>query len=119
MTIAKDQVSSDKITLLAVDPAANESACPGQNVTLNCSVTRTVSNKEIQQLRISWIYNNALTVNIIEPTNKNLQAEFIEQNYSVVSIVKIINVRLINNIEIRCESSKKSQNLRISAAGIS
>ena len=88
-----------------------------KDVTLNCSVIRTVNSLLIQKPRISWIYNNTLSVNIIEPSKKNIKAVFIEKNYSVASTVRIFNVRLIDKIEIRCESSKESQKLRLSAAG--
>ena len=77
MPAAQGQVS-DSITLEPINPAANRSVCPGQNVTLNCTIVRTVNN----------------VPNVLQPSNElDLQRNYIYQQRWIY--LKILMISLV------------------------
>ena len=121
MHAASGQVS-DSIALQPINPAANGSACPGQDVTLNCTIDRTVNNvQNVQQPSLSWIYSeHSTSINKASSPKFNdiFGAEFIIENYTLMSIVTIFSVPLSHhNSMIECQTSSVSESRRISIAG--
>ena len=46
----------DTVTLQPVLPASGLSACPGQDVTLNCTIVRMTTQQGVQPPTLSWQY---------------------------------------------------------------
>ena len=60
----------DTVTLQPVLPASGLSACPGQDVTLNCTIVRmTTAQKAEQPTLLTWVYRN---INISSATSDSL-----------------------------------------------
>ena len=121
MKIAGAGQVSDSLILQPINPAANGSACPGQNVTLNCTVVRSMQTMVIV---MALSYRGAVVVsgNSGTPTDTVvgvLTAEFITGNLSVMSDVTIFSVPLSHhNSEIRCETTfAPFETSRIKVAG--
>ena len=122
MPAAQGQVS-DSITLEPINPAANRSVCPGQNVTLNCTVVRTVNNvPNVLQPSMSWIYRETISINsagLSENPNDLFGAVFISGNYTLMTIATIFRVPLSHhNSVMECQTSIASGTRRISVAGM-
>ena len=116
---------SDSITLEPINPAANGSACPGQNITLNCTVVRTVGNSmSVFQPVMNWIYRNTISINSDGTKSGNnpgiFTTEFIIENFLVVSTATILEVSLSHhNSEIKCQTALALPESRnISIAGV-
>ena len=122
MPAAQGQVS-DSITLEPINPAANRSVCPGQNVTLNCTIVRTVNNvPNVLQPSMSWIYRETISINsagLSENPNDLFGAVFISGNYTLMTIATIFRVPLSHhNSVMECQTSIASGTRRISVAGM-
>ena len=115
----------DAVILHPVQPASGISACPGQNVTLNCTVVRTVGNSMTEfQPVMSWIYRDTININS-DGTNSEYDpdiftAEFIIENFLVMSTATILEVSLSHhNSEIKCQAALALPESRnISIAGV-
>ena len=114
-TAAQGQVT-DSITLQPINPAANGSACPGQNVTLNCIAVRTAQNVVTQTPTIIWFYQTSTS----QTPNDIFSAVSITENLSVMSTITIFSVPLTHhNSVVRCETILRltSASRMISVAG--
>ena len=121
MHAASGQVT-DSIALQPINPVANGSACPGQDLTLNCTIVRTVNNvQNVVQPSLSLIYSEhstSITNDESSSPNDIFGAEFITGNYTVVTIVTIFSVPLSHhNSVIECQTSIVSESRKISIAG--
>ena len=122
-TLAAGQVS-DSIVLQPINPADNRSACPGQDVTLNCTIVRTVNNVQgVVQPTLSLTYSGTLTTRSDGTTSGNYDpsiftAVFFTDNYIVTSIVTIFSVTILHHqSEIKCQTAIATESRRISVAG--
>ena len=79
MTIAGAGQVVDILILQPINPAANGSACPGQNVTLNCTVLRSM---QTMVLTMTLSYRGAIVSNSGTSTGPVgvFTAEFITEN---------------------------------------
>ena len=100
------QGPSDSLILQRINPAANGSACPGQNVTLNCTVVRSMQAAVDIIMTLSYkgtvIVSNSGTSTAIGV----FTAEFITGDLSAMSDITIFSVPLSHhNSEITCETT--------------
>ena len=119
------KIIEDTVTLQPVLPASGLSACPGQDVTLNCTIVRmTTAQKAEQPTLLTWVYRN---INISSATSDSLNNSVYTAvfNYShnfVTSIATIINVSLShNNSSISCQASQglpKDVTIRITGIAV-
>ena len=123
MTLAAGQVS-DCIVLHPINPADNGSVCPGQDVTLNCTIVRSVNNVQgVVQPTLGLTYRETSTTRsdgtTSGPYNPSIfTATFITGNHIVMSIVTILSVPLSHhNSEIKCQTAIATESRRISVAG--
>ena len=105
------QIAVDTVTLQPIQPASGLSACPGQNVTLNCTIVRVTSIPEVLQPTLAWGYRGTFGIRSDGTSTSNsphdiFTASFIALNYTVVSTATIFSVPLSHhNSEMRCQSS--------------
>ena len=101
----------DTITLQPVLPASGLSACPGQDVTLNCTIVRMSTAPGAVQPILTWEYRNirveymsgTLTLNSAPLNNGVYTAVFNYSHFFVASTATIINIPLSHHISsIRC-----------------
>ena len=106
--------AQDTVTLQPVLPASGLSACPGQDVTINCTIVRMTYVQKAEQPTLTWVYRN---INISSATSDSLNNNVYTAvfNYShnfVTSIATIINVPLShNNSSISCQASQVFQKM--------
>ena len=50
--------AQDTVTLLPVQPASGVSACPGQDVTINCTIVRVTNIPGAEQPTLTWVYRD-------------------------------------------------------------
>ena len=103
----------DTVTLQPIQPASGLSACPGQNVTLNCTIVRVTTAPGAEQPTMTWIYRSIRLLYrggslspLSDPLNNGVYtAVFNYSHFFVVSTATIINVPLSHhNSSIRCSS---------------
>ena len=122
MIIAGAGQVSDSLILQPINPAANGSACPGQNVTLNCSVVRSMKTMVLTMTlsyRGASIASNLPGGTPSPPLVGKLTAEFITGDLSVMSDITISSVPLSHhNSEISCTTTfALPESSRIKVAG--
>ena len=119
MIIAGAGQVSDSLILQPINPAANGSACPGQNVTLNCTAMQAAPGI-IMTLSYngSVIVSNSGTPTVVAGVVFTV-AEFITGHLSVMSDVTIFSVPLSHHdSEITCETILvQAASSRITVAG--
>ena len=104
------QLFEDTITLQPIQPASGLSACPGQNVTLNCTVVRVTSIPEALPPILTWGYRGIFGIRSDGTSTSNsphdiFTASFIVLNLDVLSTATIFSVPLSHhNSEMRCQS---------------
>ena len=119
---------ADTITLQPVLPASGLSACPGQDVTINCTIVRTSDVPGAVQPTLTWEYKNirveymsgSLTSN--SPLNNGVYtAVFNYSHFFVASTATILNVPLSHHSSsIRCIATLDIPHLEtLRIAGIS
>ena len=119
MTIAGAGQVVDSLILQPINPAANGSACPGQNVTFNCTAVRSMQAAVDIIMTLSYkgtvIVSNSGTSTVVGV----FTAEFINGDISVMSDITIFSVPLSHhNSEIRCETTfAPFETSRIKVAG--
>ena len=119
MTIAGAGQVVDSLILQPINPAANGSACPGQNVTLNCTVVRSMQ-AAVDIIMVLSYRGTAIVSNSVTPTvGAVFTAEFVTGDLSVMSVATIFSVPLSHhNSEIRCETTfAPFETIRIKVAG--
>ena len=92
----------DTVTLQPVLPASGLSACPGQDVTLNCTIVRMSTTPGVVQPILTWEYRNirleymsgSLTPNSAPLNNGVYTAVFNYSHFFVASTATIINIPL-------------------------
>ena len=104
--VATDLVTAqivDTVTLQPVLPASGLSACPGQDVTINCTIVRMSTVPGVVQPILTWEYRNIrveymsgslLTPNSDPLNNGVYTAVFYYSHFFVTSTATIINVPL-------------------------
>ena len=118
----------DIVTLHPVQPASGLSACPGQNVTINCTIVRMTSLSEAEQPTMTWVYRGIRLIfrdGVLPPTSDPLNngvytAVFSYSHNFVTSTATIFNAPLShNNSNIQCLASFSVPTFEtISLAGI-
>ena len=101
----------DTETLLPVQPPSGVSACPGQDVTINCTIVRMTSLSGAEQPTLTWVYRDIRLIyraGVLQPTSDSLNngvytAVFSYSHFYVNSVATILNVPLSHhNSSIRC-----------------
>ena len=106
----------DTVTLSPIQPTSGILACPGQNVTINCTVTRVIPPSEsmAEQPTLTWLYRNisleykngSLSSNSDSLNNGVYTAVFSDSHFFIVSTATIINVPLSHqNSSIQCSAT--------------
>ena len=98
--------ATDTVTLQPVLPASGLSACPGQNVTLNCTVNRT--DNTLAPPIMTWIYRSIYGIRS-DGTSTNSPHDIFTAtfagNYTVISNATILSVPLsYHNSTMICRS---------------
>ena len=112
-TVATDLVTAqvvDTVTLQPVLPASGLSACPGQDVTLNCTIVRMTTQQGVLPPTLSWQYRGDTIVLIPNspPSDSSVYytAVFHVVGLTVMSTATINSVLLSHhNSTINCLSS--------------
>ena len=114
---------SETIVLEPINLTANGSACPGQDVTLNCTVVRTVNQNNLLPTLI-WVYNKTMATRSDGTTSGTYDPSIFTavfnsfENSTVMSTVTILSVPLsYHNSEIRCQTGTVVESREISVAG--
>ena len=117
--------AQDTVTFQQIEPASGVSACPGQNVTINCTVVRMIDGAE--QPTLNWLYRDIRFTyrdGVLQPNSDPLNngiytAVFSYSHFFVSSIATIINVPLSHhNSSIQCFiSGSNSDQLKTIIAG--
>ena len=99
------QVVVDTVTLQPVLPASGLSACPGQDVTLNCTIVRNMTTGDIPPA-LTWQYRgDTIKYNANSPASSYYTAVFHVVGLTVMSNATINSVSLSHhNIMIYCQS---------------
>ena len=118
----------DTITVQPIQPASGLSACPGQDVTLNCTVVRMTTLSGAEQPSLTWVYRNVRLIYrsgsllaTSDPLNNGVYtAVFYYSHNFVASTATIINVPLSrHNNSIQCSAPFGTPDLKtIRIAGI-
>ena len=119
--VATDLVTAqDTVTLQPVLPASGLSACPGQDVTLNCTVNRT--DNTVAPPILTWVYRSVYGIRSDGTSTSNsphdiFTATFVG-SYIVISNATILSVPLsYHNSEMRCRSPLTTKSVTISITG--
>ena len=96
----------DTVTLQPIQPTSGLSACPGQDVTLNCTIVRMTALTAVTQPPLTWQYRgDEIGYNANSPANSYYTAVFHAVNLTVMSTATINNVQLSHhNSMINCLS---------------
>ena len=113
------------MTLIPVQPASGLSACPGQDVTINCTIVRMPASSTVTQPSLNWLYIGGVNIRYTdgyitgEPDNGIFTAVFHAGDYTVTSTATIFGVPLShhNNV-MQCRSPITSKSVTISLSGI-
>ena len=100
------QIVADTVTLQPVLPASGLSACPGQDVTLNCTIVRDMTTGDIPP-PLTWQYRgDTIKYNDNRPnSNDYYSAVFHVVGLTVMSTATINSVPLSHhNSMINCQS---------------
>ena len=106
--------AQDTVTLLPVQPASGVSTCPGQDITINCTIVRVNNIPGVEQPTITWVYRDIRLIyrdGVLQPTSDPLNngvytAVFSYSHFYVNSVATILNVPLSHhNSSIRCLTS--------------
>ena len=65
----------DTVTVQSIEPASGASACPGQDVTINCTVIRMTSLSEAEEPTLTWVYRDIRLIyraGVLQPTSNSL-----------------------------------------------
>ena len=119
------QPFTDTVTLQPVLPASGLSACPGQDVTLNCTAIRTLNtlSVHIDFPTMSWIYRNTFTIRSDGTSSNNspddiFTAVFHAVNYTVISNSTVLSVPLSHhNSVMGCQTGSHDSKI-FTIAGI-
>ena len=113
--------AQDTVTLQPVLPACGLSACPGQDVTLNCTVVRT--DNTLYPPLMTWNYRGIYGIRSDGTSTSNspqdiFTATFVGNN-TLISIATILSVPLsYHNSVMRCQLSSIIKSVTISITGI-
>ena len=99
--------ATDTVTLQPVLPASGLSACPGQDVTLNCTVNRT--DNTVAPPILTWVYCSIYGIRSDGTSTFNSPHDIFTAtftgNYTVISNATILSVPLsYHNSETLCRS---------------
>ena len=112
--------ATDTVTLQPVLPASGLSACPGQNVTLNCTVNRP--DNSMTPPLMTWVYRSVYGIRSDGTSTANsphdiFTATFVG-DYIVISNATIFIVPLFyHNSEMMCRSPLTTKSVTISITG--
>ena len=119
--------AQDTVTFQQIEPASGVSACPGQNVTINCTVVRMTTLPGVEQPTLNWLYRDIRFTyrdGLLQPNSDPLNngiytAVFSYSHFFVSSTATIINVPLSHhNSSIRCFiSGSNSDQVKTKIAG--
>ena len=122
------QTIKDTIIVQPIQPASGLSACPRQDVTINCTVVRTTTASGAEQPSLTWVYRNVRLIYrsgsllaTSDPLNNGVYtAVFNYSHFFVASTATIINVPLSHhNSSIQCSAPFGTPSLKtIRIAGI-
>ena len=117
--------AQDTVTFQQIEPASGVSACPGHNVTINCTVVRMIDGAE--QPTLNWLYRDirfTYRAGVLQPNSDPLNngvytAVFSYSHFFLSSIATIINVPLSHhNSSIQCFiSGSNSDQVKTKIAG--
>ena len=117
MSSSDPVTAQDTVTLLPVQPASGVSACPGQDVTINCTIVSVTNIPGVEQPTLTWVYRDIRLIyrdGVLQPTSDPLNngvytAVFSYSHFYVNSVATILNVPLShhNSTSTRdmCENS--------------
>ena len=121
MSSSDPVTAQDTVTLLPVQPASGVSACPGQDVTINCTIVRMTNIPGVEQPTLTWVYRDIRLIyrdirlmyrdGVLQPTSDPLNngvytAVLSYSHFYVNSVATIFNVPLSHhNSSIRCLTS--------------
>ena len=100
------QVVADTVTLQPVLPASGLSACPGQDVTLNCTIVRMTTLSGVEPPIVTWQYRgDTIAYNNPSDSSDYYTAVFHVVGLTVMSTATINSVLLSHhNSIINCRS---------------
>ena len=111
--------AQDTVTVQQTEPASGVLACPGQDVTINCTIVRETNIPGVEQPTMNWLYRNIRFTyrdGVLQPNSDPLNngvytAEFSYSHFYVNSIATILNVPLSHhNSSIQCFVSGSNSN---------
>ena len=114
MSSADLVTAQDTVTLQQIEPASGLSACPGQDVTINCTIVRETNIPGAEQPTLTWVYRDirliyreGVLLATSDPLNNGVYtAVFSYSHFYVNSVATILNVSLTHhNSSIRCLTS--------------
>ena len=99
----------DTVILQPIQPTSGLSACPGQDVTLNCTIVR-MTKPEVQPPPLTWQYRgDEIEYTANSPANSYYTAVFHAVNLTVMSTATINSVPLSHhNSTINCLSPQST-----------
>ena len=98
LTISTDLVTGqveDTVILHPVQPASGLSACPGQDVTINCTIVRVTTLSGVEPPPLQWQYRGDM-IAYNDPSDSSVY-------YTVVSHVvglTVMSIATINSVQI-------------------
>ena len=111
----------DTITLQPVLPASGLSACPGQDVTLNCTIVRT--DNTMDPPLMTWNYRGIYGIRSDGTSTFNSPQDIFtatfDGDYTLISTATILSVPLsYHNSVMKCQLSSIIKSVTITITGI-
>ena len=103
--------AQDTVTVQQIEPASGVTACPGQDVTINCTIVRMTTGLGVEQPTLNWQYRDIRLIyrqGVLQPMSAPLNngvytAVFSYSNFFVSSTATILSVPLSHhNSSIQC-----------------
>ena len=112
--------AQDTVTLQPVLPASGLSACPGQDVTLNCTIVR--ADNTMDPPLMTWNYRDIYGIRSDGTSTSNSPQDIFTAtfagSYIVISTATIFSVPLsYHNNEMRCQTSSAFKSVVITITG--
>ena len=112
--------AQDTVTLQPVLPASGLSACPGQDLTLNCTIVRT--DNTMDPPLMTWNYRNIYGIRSDGTSTFNSPQDIFTAtfagSYTLISTATILSVSLsYHNSVMRCQTSSAFTSITITIAG--
>ena len=112
--------AQDTVTLQPVLPASGLSACPGQDVTLNCTVVR--ADTTMDPPLMTWNYRNIYGIRSDGSSTFNSPQDIFTAtfagSYTLISTATILSVPLsLHSSEMRCQTGSAFKSVTITITG--